>query len=506
MLQGLLAAISPTTLFVEILGVIIGIIFGAIPGLTATLAIALFVPVTFLMSADNGMIMLGGIYAGGVFGGSISAILVNVPGTPASIVTGWEGYALAREGRAPLALSVAALSSGIGGLLSALAVMFLTPLLSAVALKFGPPEYCALLLFSFVIVIVMMETPLMRNLLGCCIGLLLTTIGLDPLTGAARFTFGSVDLMSGFSLVAVLIGFFCMTQAVFLAFDGLGDETGEVVEFGKDNEYAVLVKTVFTRAFTYLRSSVIGVFLGILPAVGPVTTPFIAHAVERKFNSRDEKFGKGSVTGLIAAESSNSANVGGSLIPLISLGIPGSGAAAVFIGALTLHGLQPGPLLIKNEPALIYTFFWGFIAVNLFMMFFGMFGARYFAVVLKLPKRVLATFIAVFSILGSYAINNNMFDVGVMFGATTLAFWLRALRIPILPIVLTVILGPLFEQQAVVLVTTSGGLMNVLARPVADAFFAITVVIVVISVISRVRKTRMISADEPGQARQAEHR
>jgi putative tricarboxylic transport membrane protein len=490
MFEGLLAAVSPANLFLEIVGVLIGMVFGAIPGLTATLAIALFVPVTFLMSAEGGMIMLGGIYAGAVFGGSISAILVNVPGTPASIVTGWEGYAMAREGKAPLALGLAALGSGVGGILSAVAVLFLTPMLSQLALKFGPAEYCALLLFSFAVVIAMEETPLMRNLLSFCIGLLLTTIGLDPVTGAARFTFGAVNLMSGFNLVAVLIGFFCTTQAVVLAAESLAESHSELVKFGRENSYAVLVKTLFTRAATYLRASIIGIFLGILPAVGPVTTPFIAHALERRFNKRGENFGKGSITGLIAAETSNNANVGGSLIPLISLGIPGSGAAAVFIGALTLHGLQPGPLLFKNEPVLIYTFFWGFMAVNVFMMLFGLFGARYFAVVLRLPKSVLATFIAVFSVLGSYAINNSMYDVGVMLGATALAFWLQALRVPILPIVLALILGPMFEQEALILFTTSSGPMDVLGRPIAVGFFTITVLIVAFAVVRQIREGR----------------
>ncbi len=495
MLQGFLAALSPVSLFVEILGVLIGIVFGAIPGLTATLAIALFVPVTFLMSAEHGMIMLGGIYAGGIFGGSISAILINVPGTPASVVTGWEGYALARQGKAPLALSLAALSSGVGGLLSAVALLFLTPALSSLALTFGPAEYCALLLFSFTIVTVMMEAPLLRTLLGCFLGLLLVTIGLDPVTGAARFTFGSVDLMSGFNLVAVLIGFFCMTEAVFLAFGSLdASAEGDVIHVGREQSFGELMATLLTRAATYLRSSVIGVFLGILPAVGPVETPFIAHTIERRFNKRGEPFGKGSITGLIASEASISANVGGSLMPLISLGIPGSGAAAVFIGALTLHGLQPGPLLFKNQPVLIYTFFWGFVAVNLFMMLFGIFGARHFAVVLKLPKAVLATFIAAFSILGSYAINNSLFDVGVMFGATALALWLRALRVPILPIVLAVILGPLLEQQALVLFTTSDSVASVLARPIADGFFAISLVMIAFTVVRRLRAGRRVGS------------
>ncbi|MBO0904055.1 tripartite tricarboxylate transporter permease [Jiella sonneratiae] len=485
MLEGLLAAISPTALFMEIVGVVIGIIFGAIPGLTATLAIALFVPVTFLMSAENGMIMLGGIYAGAIFGGSISAILVDVPGTPASIVTGWEGHAMAREGRAPWALGTAALASGTGGVISALALMFLTPPLASFALTFGPPEYCALLLFSFAVVVVMMETPLLRSLLSAALGLLIATIGLDPVMGAARFTFGEVHLYSGFNMVAVLIGFFCMNQAVYLAFESLGETEGPAIDFGGENSSLALLKTLVVQPFTYLRSSVIGIFLGILPAVGPVTTPFVAHALERRFNAKDEKYGKGSTAGLIAAEASNSANVGGSLVPLISLGIPGSGAAAVFIGALTLHGLQPGPLLFVNQPVLIYTFFWGFVAINLFMMVFGLYGARYFAVVLKLPQSMLATFIAVFSILGAFAIDNSLFDVGVMLGATAVAIWFRALKIPILPIVMAMILGPLFEQQAVVLATTSESLGNVLARPIADVFLAITVAMVVYAVFKR---------------------
>lgn len=490
MLQGFLSALSPAALAVEMFGVIVGIVFGAIPGLTATLGIALFVPVTFLMSPEHGMIMLGGIYAGGIFGGSISAILINVPGTPASIVTGWEGHAMARDGKAPFALGLAALSSGIGGVVSAIAVLFLTPALSSLALTFGAPEYCALLIFSFTIVIVMLETPMTGNIVSCFVGLLLVTIGIDPVTGTPRFTFGVVDLMSGFNLVAVLIGFFCMTQAVFLAFDTVEGRAGYAVEFGAGGARRELLETMIGRAMTYLRSSLVGVFLGILPALGPVETPFIAHAIERRFNRRGERFGKGSVSGLIASEASISANVGGSLIPLISLGIPGSGAAAVFIGSLTLHGLQPGPMLFANQPVLVYTFFWGFLAVNLFMLIFGLFAARYCAVVLKIPKSVLATFVAVFSILGAYSINNSLFDVTVMFGATAFALWFQALRLSILPVVMAVILGPMFEQQLAVLTSTYSSAADVLHRPIADGLLLVSIAIAVIGSISRFKKRR----------------
>ena len=475
MLEGFLNAITYQSVAAEIVGVIIGIIFGAIPGLTATLGIALFVPVTFLMSPEHGMIMLGGIYSGGIFGGSISAILINIPGTPASIVTSWEGHAMARDGKAPFALALAAISSGIGGILAAIAVLFLTPILSSFALSFGSPEYCALLIFSFTIVIVMLETPLASNLFGCFVGLLIVTIGIDPVIGTPRFTFGVVELYSGFNLVAVLIGFFCMSQAVVLALNSLRPDKGGEIIFDGKSPYAELLRVVPTRIITYLRSAVTGVFLGILPALGPVETPFISYALEKRFNKRNEKFGKGSISGLIASETSISANVGGSLIPLISLGIPGSGAAAVFIGALTLHGLQPGPMLFANQPTLIYSFFWGFLILNIFMLFFGLFAARYCAFVLKIPKFVLATFVAVFSILGTFAIQNNMFDVFVMLGATAFALWFQALRISLLPVVMAVILGPLFEQQIAVLNTSYSSIGEVLQRPVAVVFLAVSV-------------------------------
>jgi putative tricarboxylic transport membrane protein len=487
--QGLLEALAPLNLLVGILGVVVGIVFGAIPGLTATLAIALLVPVTFLMAADQGMIMLGGVYAGAIFGGSISAVLLNIPGTPASIVTGWEGFALARQGKAPLALGLAALSSGVGGLASGVTMLLVTPLLASLALKFGPAEYVALLLFSLAIVVVMMDTPLLRNVLGCFMGLLLAAVGLDPVNGTSRFTFGQAELMSGFNIVAVLIGFFCMSQAVLLAKETLEGNRAVNVRFGRENDFAAVLSTVITKFATYLRSSVIGIFLGILPAIGPESTPFMTHAIERRFAKDRALFGRGSVTGLIASETSISANVGGSLIPLLSLGIPGSGAAAMFIGALTLHGLRPGPLLITEQPAITYTFFWGFIVVNLFMLLFGLFGARYFAVVLKVPKGVIATFVAFFSVFGAYAVNNSIFDILVMFGATALALVLRALSIPILPVVLALILGPLLEENLVVLMTTFDSASAILERPIADAFLLLALVVVGWSVYQRFTKS-----------------
>lgn len=490
-LLALQAAFFPSNIFFSSFGIVIGIIFGAIPGLTATLAIALFVPVTFIMSPAHGLIMLGAIYAGAIFGGSISAILLNVPGTPASIITGWEGYAMARRGEAPYALALAAVSSGVGGVLSAIALLLLTPLLAQLALSFGPPEFVALIVFSLCIVIVMLDTKLRNNVFGCLIGLMLATIGMDPVNGSARFTFGSTNLLSGFDLLSVLIGFFCMSQAIILAKEALSDEISVEVKFAGFKGTLRVVFTMVSAFWTYARASVVGIFLGIMPAIGPESTPFVAHAIEKKFAKRPEEFGKGSATGLIASETSISANVGGSLIPLLSLGIPGSAAAAVFIGALTLHGMQPGPLLFVEHGDVMYTFLVSFIVTNVIMVFIGLFAIKYCAVVLRAPKGWIAAFVAFFSIFGSYAVNTNTFDVGVMFGATLLTFLLEAASIPILPVVLGIILGPILEQNLVVFAITIHNFEELLNRPIAVGLFAVTIVMLTFSIYRRVfRKQR----------------
>lgn len=481
MIEGILAALSPLSLLFAALGVVLGIVFGAIPGLTATFGIALLIPVTFLMAPEHGMIMLAGIYAGAIYGGSISAILLNIPGTPASIVTGWEGNAMARQGKAPLALGLSAVSSGVGGLISALALMFLTPVLAQLALRFGAPEYVALVIFSLVIVVVMLDTPIFANITGVFLGLIIASIGIDPVQGMARFTFGFYQLYSGLNVVAVLVGFFCLPQAIVLAAESIAGASASSVGRIGASPPGLVARIVFSNRWNVLRSSALGTALGILPAVGPESTPLVAHTMERRMSKDQAQFGKGSEAGLISAESSVSANVGGSLIPLLALGIPGSGAAAVFVGALTLHGLQPGPLLFTNRPEVMYTFFTGFLVVNVLMTVVGLFGARYLARLLSLPKAVIATFVAFFSIFGAYAVNANLFDVWVMFASALLAIGVGLVGIPILPIVLAFILGGVLEQNIAITAARAGGLDYFLGRPIALGLTAITLVIVAIA-------------------------
>lgn len=495
-MEGVLLALQPLSILAALTGVVLGIIFGAIPGLSATLGIALLLPVTFLLPVDQGLIMLGGVYAGGIYGGSISAILLNVPGTVAAVMTSIEGHAMARRGQAQYALGLSATGSGIGGLFSALVLLFLAPLLARWALAFGSAEYVALIVFSLVVVTMMLPTPLLGNAAGCFIGLAIATIGVDPAHGYPRFTYGIYELVSGFPLLPVLIGFFALPQVLFLAWSALRE-----MRYGKsataimpsDTAGPRILPSLLRNKWNLVRSSILGTGMGILPAIGPTVTPVTAHAIERRFSRDDPDYGKGSAAGLLAAETSNNANVGGSLIPLLALGVPGSGAAAVFIGALTIHGLSPGPLMFQQNGDVLTAFFVGFIIVNILMMVLGFYGARYFALVLKAPSYVIAPFIVVFAMFGSYASGNGMFFVWMLLVSAALALMLRAVGIPILAVLMGFILGALLEEQLIVMVSSFIDPWDILARPIAMGFAVITILTIVLLGRQRIRDNREIA-------------
>ncbi len=490
MVEGLIAAFTLSNIASAVLGVFLGIIIGAIPGLTATFGIVLLVPVTFIMKADHGMIMLVGIYAGAIYGGSISAILLNIPGTPASIISGWEGHAMAKRGEAPQALGISAVGSGIGGIVAAFGLIFLTPVLAQLALRFGAPEYVMLVVFSLVIVVVMMDTPLLANLVSVFIGLTIAVVGISPVDGMARITFGIYDLYSGLGVVAVLIGFFCLPQALQLAIEAIrGQNTISVGKVGSSSFVQVWRRVVYDR-WLLVRSSLLGLGIGVLPAIGPESTPFVAHSLERRMSDRPEEFGKGSQSGLFAVEASASANVGGSLIPLLALGIPGSAAAAVFIGALTLHGLQPGPLLFTEQPELMNSFFTGYFVVNVLVVLMGLFWSRHMAMLLRLPKALIAAYVTLFSFFGAYSVNNSMFDIWVMIGALLLVIAMRACTIPVIPSVLGFILGNVLETNLAISAARSTELSYYLQRPITVGLAVVSLAIVIWAVWSRMRKQR----------------
>ncbi len=484
LLEGMTVVLRPDCLIAAFGGVVVGIIFGAIPGLNATLAIALFLPVTFLMSPDAALILLSGIYVAGIYGGSISAVVLGIPGTAASVMTAIEGYGMARKGLPNRALQVSAFASGVGGLISAVALITMTPLLARVALSFGPSEYALLIIFSLLIVILMSPQNLFAGFGAAALGLMFAMVGYDPVAVGERLTFGIADLRGGLPLVPMLLALFAAPQVMRLAVDAL--KGGSRLDLGSDKfSLWQTAQATFAQKWTVLRASAVGLGIGILPAVGVETSPILAHTLERRF-ARAKDYGSGNEQGLIAAETANNATVGGSLIPLIGLGIPGSAPAAVMLGALTMHNIAPGPLIFVTNGKVIYALFAGFIVVNLIMMVFGVLLARQFALTLRLPKGLITTFVTAAAIFGSYASDNSLTSVYVLLGASLFVAVMLAANIPVLPCALSFVLGRTLENQLAVAFASMTGLGELFSRPASVVLILLTLVVVV--VILRLRR------------------
>lgn len=493
MIDGLLFALQPDVLVYALLGVVLGVVLGMIPGVSATVGVALLVPVTFLMDPATGIIMLSGIYTGAIFGGSISAILLRVPGTPASVVVMWDGYPLQQMGRGSYALGAATIASAFGGLVGGIVLFAFSPVIANIALLFGPPEFVALVVLSLVVVTMMVDEPLLPAVAGVFVGLALSTVGLDPVHGLPRYTFDQYELASGLDIIAVMIGMFALTEAVRLAGGRVHRPAAGADRTVEQKRARPSLRELRANWWNLLRSSMVGVGFGILPGVGPESSPFVSYSLAKRASRNPEQFGKGSVEGVMAAESSNNANVGGSLVPLVTLGIPGSATAAVFVGALALHGLRPGPLLFERNPEIVYALFTGFLFTGIFILAVGLGLARYITVVLRLPPAILATGITFFSVVGAYAVENNIFNVWVMLGAALLAALLLWARLGLVPVILGLILGPVLETNAVRALSLSQGSPTIfLTRPMSLLFVLLTVAMVLLGM--RIRRQRRQAA------------
>jgi putative tricarboxylic transport membrane protein len=480
--EGLILALSAPNLLAVVIGVGLGLVIGWIPGLSATMGVALLVPVTFIMTPEGGMIMLSGVYAAAIYGGSASAVLLNIPGTPASIVTAWDGYALTRQGKAMLALDASIWASFFGGMVSAVALLLFAPLLAGWALRFGPAEYFALAAFSMTIVASLSAEAPLKGFIAAAVGLFLASVGFDPLLGQPRFAFGVPELSSGFNLIAVLIGLFAIPEAISLAAAARARRAKVTPATMEGGGLFPAWGALCRNWLNLIRSSLIGVGVGILPAIGPETAPFVAYSELRRVSKHKERLGKGAIEGVIAAETANNGTTGGSLIPLLTLGIPGSATAAVFLGALTIHGLRPGPLLFTSRPDLVYALFFGFILVNLAMLVLALVTIRRLAPeVLRLPPGVLAAFISVFSVVGAYAVESSLFDVMVMIVFGGVGYIMRRQDFPPGPLVLGLVIGPLLEENLVrMLAAFRGDWGAILSRPVAAVFLFLAVATVVL--------------------------
>ena len=469
-LIGLAVCAKPINIAMIVGGLFGGMIFGALPGLSATMAVAVLVPVTYWVPPESGLIMLGAIFSGAIYGGSIPAILLRIPGTPASVPTSIDGYAFTQRGEGARALGLSTFSSSVGGTLGGLSMLLFAPLLAMVSLYFGPPELMALAIFGLSVVSSLSPGALIKGLIACVLGLLAATVGMDPVEGYPRMTFGMFELIGGFPLVPVLVGLFSIPPIIDMAQQG----ALKYVVPSVSGSTFVRLADIRRVLMTSLRSSVIGIIVGIIPAAGPEIAAFVAYNDARRTTRDTVPFGKGNLDALAAPEASHSACTGGSLIPLFTLGIPGSAPAAIFLGAMMIHGLRPGPMMFEDKPEIGYSVIVGFILTNILLYFMGASLCRLMAQAVRTPQNVLGPIVLVLTVVGAYAVGGTMVDVWVMWGAGLIGFLLQRYGYPLSPICLALILGPVLEAELErTLVMFDGNMFQIITRPIALLLFAL---------------------------------
>ncbi len=458
-----------------LMGTFLGLVFGAIPGLTATLALILLLPVTFGMEPAVGMAVLGALYIGGVSGGKIPAILLNMPGTPSSIATTFDGYPLCQQGYPGKALTYAIASSFTGGMISLIALILLAPSLSLITLRFQSFEYFVLGVFGLTIVASTSGKSVIYGLTSGTLGLVIATIGGDPLSGVTRFTFGIRALGGGVELLVAMIGLFVITEVFTQCADV--DKKYSFFSTGLDS-MKLKLSVLKGQAKNLLRSSFIGLGLGMLPGAGGTVASFIAYDQAQKASKTPEEFGTGSLDGIVAAESSNNAVSGGAYIPTITLGIPGNTVTAVILAGLITHGIPPGPALFRNEIQLVYAIFVGLLVANVFMFFLQhTVMIRFFKWALRIPKTVLLPLIVLMSIAGTYNIRYNVNDLWVMVIFTVMGYVLLKTGFPLTPMILGLILGPIMERSLrTAMMASAGNITPFFTRPYSLGLIILTVV------------------------------
>lgn len=446
LIEALNLVFQPINVIGLIFGTGVGILIGALPGLSVNMGIALLFPLTFAFNGIGGILMLMGIYCGAIYGGSISAILLNTPGTPASAATTIDGYPLAIKHNQPgRALGLSTTASLFGGIFSAITLMLVAPQLAKVALKFSKPEFFALAIFGISIITSLSSGSVIKGVLGGLLGLFLSTIGIDAMSGMIRFTFGTTYLLGGISFIPILIGLFAFSQALLTIEESFGkQQEKKVVTIDRSLPTFKDMKTVF---MTLIRSSFIGTFIGCVPGTGGDIASFIAYDQAKKWSKHKADFGNGAVEGICAPEAGNNSVSGGAFIPMLTLGIPGDGATAIMLGALMVQGIQPGPLLFKEQLPVVYSLFIGLLTANIIMGLFGFSLIKLFVKVINVPAKILIPLIFTLTFVGAYAYNNSMVDIFIMVGFGILGYFLNKLEFSMSAIIIGIILGKLAEAN-----------------------------------------------------------
>ena len=469
--NGLCATFSFAIFPFLVIGVTGGIVIGALPGLTATMGVAVLLPFTFGMEATRALVMLCGIYIGAIYGGSISAILLKTPGTPAAAATVLDGYELARQGEAAKALSVSAIASFVGGMVSTVMLITISPVLASFALRFGAPEYFALAVFGLSIIASISGKSPVKGLLAGMFGLLISTVGLDPVTSYPRFTFGQINLYNGFAIIPVLIGLFALAEA-FVQMERIFEKAQAIDTRFKHG--MVSLKETISLLPLMIKSALIGTFIGAIPGAGADIAAFVTYNEARRSSKRGNEFGTGCIEGVAAPEAGNNGVTGGAMVPLLTLGVPGDAVTAILLGALIIQGLQPGPLLFTKNADIVYGLFSSLLVGNVLMLLFGLLGVRLFCRVVELPKRIIIPVIVTLSIVGAYSMNNSIFDVWVCIGFGIIGYIMQKVDMPSSPIILAVILGPMAESNLRRAVLMYQGSYSFLwTRPIGVVFLAL---------------------------------
>jgi putative tricarboxylic transport membrane protein len=475
--DGFAAAVTPTNLFWAFFGVTAGTLVGVLPGLGPPATIAILLPLSVNLEPATGLIMMAGIYYGAKYGGSTTSILLNIPGEDASVVTAFDGYQMARQGRAGAALGIAAIGSFIAGTVGLIGLTFLAPVVAQLAIIFGPPEYAGLMLVGLSLVILLAGTSKIKAAISGLFGFLLSTVGLDLFSGSLRFTMGRIELANGLEFVALSIGLFAIGEVMV----NLEEESGHQL-FKVPNKLRELFPT--KRDFressgAIAQGSIVGFFIGALPGAGSTVASFISYTLAKRFSRRPERFGKGAIEGVAAPEAANNSATAGAFIPLLTLGIPGSATTAIMLGALFLYGLQPGPLFFTENPDVVWPIIASMYIGNVVLIMLNLPLVPVFASILRIPYHILYPGIIVISIIGVYSINSSMFDVWLLAIFGLLGYVMRKTDFPTAPLVLAFVLGPLFEQAVRrSLVLSQGSPTIFITRPWALAFLILTIFLV----------------------------
>ena len=467
LIEALQVVFLPTNFALIIMGMCLGVCFGTLPGISSSMGIVLMIPFTYYMGINASIIMLVAVYAGSAYGGSITAILFNTPGTAESVATTFDGYPMAQQGKAGRALGLAMSGSSFGGIFAVCVMVLLAPALSTIALEIQSPEYFALTLLGMACISSVGSKNLGKALATGLIGILIAMIGMDPMTGVSRLTFGQLNFLNGIEYIPIMIGSFAMAEVFKQIINRATRDDKTTGDTGKVSLESISLKEFFKYKATVIKSAVIGTCVGILPGTGGSIASIVSYGEAARSSKDKERFGKGAEEGVLAPETANNAAGGGAMIPTLVLGIPGSPTTAIILAALVLQGLQPGPQLMTEQPLLLYCIFFSMLIASIVVFFSGRFAVKAFAAVLKLPYGMIAPMIVMFSIIGAYARSNDMFQIWVMLTFGILGYYFKKFKFSSASLILGIVLGNMMEESfRRQLLISDGSYMSFFERPI----------------------------------------